>query len=228
MSLEQLAELVKTPTAANKSDLPWLKLATFGKTASERGCLRHDANVEGITGVEVDYDGEELSFETACELVRKANVFCLLYTSPSYTKDKPRFRMVAPLSAPVRSGLKGVKRTNELRGVRERHVARLDGIIGNVAANESYALSQSYFFGSVKGGTPVMSCLIEGRYIDECDDLDPKRPRTPKQKEAAPASSGTRPYRADLTDEQILEQYAFPSANGERLKRLHRQHHPRG
>jgi len=49
--------------------------------------------------------------------------------------------------------------------------------------------------------------------------LDMRKEKQPPAK-AAPSVVGKRPYADSLTDEQILEQFAFPSANGGRLKTL--------
>jgi hypothetical protein len=56
-SLSSLAHLIKATNAAQKAALPWLKLARFGDLRSAKGSLRHDANVQAITGIEADYDG---------------------------------------------------------------------------------------------------------------------------------------------------------------------------
>ncbi len=65
LSWEQLIHEVRTTTAQSKVGLPWLKLARFGDIRSDKGSLRHDANVLSITGIEADYDGEKISPETA-------------------------------------------------------------------------------------------------------------------------------------------------------------------
>ena len=51
MSLEELRELIRGKNADIKDDLPWLKLATFGGKRSDKGSLRHDANVISISGI---------------------------------------------------------------------------------------------------------------------------------------------------------------------------------
>jgi hypothetical protein len=50
--------------------------------------------------------------------------------------------------------------------------------------------------------------------------LDMRKAQQQPPKKSAASVAGKRPYADYLTDEQILEQFAFPSANGARLKRL--------
>src|SRR6516164_6574482 len=45
LSLDALADRVRTVTAATKEALPLLKLARFGNARSAKGSLRHDRNV---------------------------------------------------------------------------------------------------------------------------------------------------------------------------------------
>ncbi len=223
LSMEQLVALVQSPTAANKKDLPLLKGAIFGNVLSNDGSLRHDLNVLEVSGVEIDYDGEVLPFEAAAERLRVAKIECVMYTSPSYTVEKPRYRIVARLSVPIKPTrkMKPEQRANMLRAARAKYVRRLDAVLGFVAANESYALSQSYFLGSIKDGSSVDVRMIEGRCIDKCKELDKiARPKAAKPKVTTPAVIGKRPYRADMSDQQILDDYAYPSKNGDRLKRL--------
>jgi hypothetical protein len=63
-TLGTLANLCFT-RRASKGACELLKLAIFGEIRSNKGSLRHDANVVGICGVEVDYDAEEISFADA-------------------------------------------------------------------------------------------------------------------------------------------------------------------
>ena len=99
VTLSQLADRIAKQTAASKMELPWLKLAIFGNTRSNKNCLRTNANVLQITGIEVEHDAGEISFDTAIAVMRKARVRSLLYTSPSYVPAiKERWRILVPLS----------------------------------------------------------------------------------------------------------------------------------
>ena len=90
----ELARLISDMVAPEKTRLPWLKMARFGDSRSDKKSLRHDANVLAITGIEADYDGEEISFSTAVEIAKKAGVGCIIYTSPSHEPAKPRWRVL--------------------------------------------------------------------------------------------------------------------------------------
>ena len=99
LTLPQLADRIAKQTAASKMELPWLKLAVFGNKRSEKNCLRTNANVVQITGIEIEHDAGEISFDTAIAAMRKARVRSLLYTSPSYVPaTKERWRILVPLS----------------------------------------------------------------------------------------------------------------------------------
>src|SRR5215831_11220832 len=57
VSLLELQEIIEAEVAEKKELLPWIKLAKFGDKKTDKGSLRHDANVITITGCECDYDG---------------------------------------------------------------------------------------------------------------------------------------------------------------------------
>jgi hypothetical protein len=94
VSLNDVRDRVKAARAPSKAGLPWLKLARFSEMPTEKGCLRHNAGVLAITGIEADYDGELVSIEEAAEKLRQAEVEALLYTSASHTPAKPRWRVL--------------------------------------------------------------------------------------------------------------------------------------
>src|ERR1700730_7094195 len=98
VTIETLLERIRVTTATTKAALPWIKLARFGNAKTPKGSLRHDANVIAITGVEVDYDGEEIGFDRAVEMAETEWLRALIYTSPSHTPDKPRWRVLCPTS----------------------------------------------------------------------------------------------------------------------------------
>lgn len=149
-----VARIANPPTYASKSDCPLIKLAVFGNTPSPRGFLRHDANVAAVTGVELDYDGEAVTMQEAAARLRTAGVRCILYTSASHRPEKPRWRVLAPLA-------------NEYPPeYRRAYAAYLDGLLGGIAARESYALSQSFYVGRIDG-VMYQTHQIDGRCIDE-------------------------------------------------------------
>ena len=160
MSLGELRELILGTNADIKDDLPWLKLATFGDKRSDKGSLRHDANVVSVSGIEADYDDEEISFDEATKILEAARLSALLYTSPSHTKDKPRWRVLCPTSRDLPPE------------ERAKLLARLNGIFDDAFAPESFTLSQSYYYGSVKRNAAHRAVIVEGDCIDLRDDLD--------------------------------------------------------
>ncbi len=165
LTLQELANLIVTKTARQKGKLPWLKLATFNGAVNpanpEAGCLRCDVNVVEISGIEGDKDDGPLGFDEAGDKLEAAGLRALLYTSASHTEEKPRFRVVCPTSRQLPPA------------ERKKLMARLNGVLGGALSPESFTLSQSYYFGHVKG-TPVPHVrVIDGDHcIDQRADLD--------------------------------------------------------
>jgi hypothetical protein len=77
-TLRELAEHFQTIHAANKKELPFLKLARFKGQPNDQGCLRYDENILCVTGIEGDYDGEQVSLHEACGRLQRANLGALL------------------------------------------------------------------------------------------------------------------------------------------------------
>jgi hypothetical protein len=159
MSLVELRDLIQSKTARVKSRLPWLKLATFGETRTEKNCLRHNANVLSISGIELDYDAKQMTLDAGIAIAEKARLQALFYTSASYTEEAPKWRMLLPTSQLLPSS------------ERAKLVARVNGLYGGVFADESFALSQSYYFGSVDNNPAHRAVITEGDCIDLRDDL---------------------------------------------------------
>lgn len=160
VSLRTLAVDIHAPTTATKSALPWLKLARFGDVRTEKGSLRHNANVQAVDGIEADYDGERVSIGEAAALIEKAGLAALIYSSPSHTPDAPRWRVLCPLSS------------SAAPAERDRLCARLNGALGGILASESFTLSQAYYFGRVNGAAKPETALIPGRALDDAPELD--------------------------------------------------------
>ena len=160
MTLPALRDLILETSAPSKAALPWFKLASFGKEQSEERCLRHDANMHTISGIEIDYDGQLMSFDEAEGRLASAGLATLLYTTSSHTEAAPRWRALLPSS------------TELPPGERRKLVARVNGVLGGVISSESFTLSQAFFYGAVAGQPAPHVELIEGDYIDLRDDLD--------------------------------------------------------
>ena len=132
-----------------------------------RNSLRHDANVDQITGVEINYDDEKIAFDDVLTVLRELGVQSLLYTSPSCTLAAPRWRVLAPTSEPLAPEMH-----NAL-------LARLNGFLKarlgaeRIAKGESFALSQAYYYGWVCDAPKPhhRAEVIVGDFIDQREDL---------------------------------------------------------
>jgi Virulence-associated protein E len=161
MTLEQLAELIRSVTKPCKPQLPLLKLSRFGSTAvPHTGSYRPDQNLVACSGIEGDYDGEVVSFDEALEKLIKANISAILCTSPSYAPERPRWRVICPFS------------TELPPSERPRMVGRLNGALHGVLAPESWTLSQAFYYGSVNDNPNHRVEIIDGDPIDLLSDLD--------------------------------------------------------
>jgi hypothetical protein len=137
LTLAELADMIRSATASSKEKLPWLKMATFGDRLSENGSLRYDRNLTRLVGIEGDCDLETVSFDEAVEIAEKIGLCALIYTSPSHTPDKSRWRILALLSR------------EHPPAARTRLMARLSGLYRGIFSIESWTLSQAYYYGSV-------------------------------------------------------------------------------
>ena len=158
--LHDLADRISKTSAASKGELPWLKLATFGDFRSDKNSLRCNANVQTITGLEADYDQERVCFNDAVAILVEAGVAAIVYTSPSHSAAKPRWRVLCQFSEPAPPEQ------------RDLYMARLNGLFRGIIARESWTLSQSYYYGSVDHNPDHRVELIPGKPIDLMDDLD--------------------------------------------------------
>jgi hypothetical protein len=184
------SDLVKRITNAatyiDKAHCPLISLAEYGETRTEANCIRHAQNVRRIFGVELDYDGEQMSLGTAAHLLQGADIQSVLYTSPSHKPDRPRWRVLLPLSEPA------------LPEKRAEYVGRVNRILGGVASRESFTLSQSFYIGRVRGAEYETAETV-GRYIDVASDIDP-------QYHAGKVADGTQ-IRDMTTDAQLRDAF---------------------
>jgi hypothetical protein len=160
ITLRALAPRILKRTAPTKDDLPWLKLARFGEKRTTHNCLRHNANLLSIDGIEGDYDGGTMRMEIAAARLRAARIAGLLYTSGSHTEEKPRFRVLCPTSVALPPDR------------RAAFVARLNGVLGGTLDPSSFTLSQAFYYGSVNKNPAHRVDLVEGRYSDLAYELD--------------------------------------------------------
>jgi hypothetical protein len=152
--------LADPPTYMAKNLCPLLSLCEYGDAVGGGGGLRHAANIKRVYGVELDYDGEVISLEEGHKRLQAAGLVALLYTSASYTDGAPRWRVLLPLSEPVAPA------------DRAKFVARANRALGGIASRESFTLSQSYYFGKVRGARYIV-LESHGRCVDQASDLEP-------------------------------------------------------
>ena len=160
VSPEQLLSWFQNPMrAASKQSLRLLALRRFGDLRSEKGSLRHDANVLSVTGLVGDYDGGTVTIDQAVELLKAESVRAMLFTSPSSTEAAPRWRVVAPVSSEC-----GPDEHLELMG-------KLNAVLGGILASESFTLSQSYFYGKADDAAhyETRDTLHMNRWVDQVD-----------------------------------------------------------
>jgi hypothetical protein len=191
LSLGAVAELARTTSAPAKAALPWWKLARFGNRATPSGSFRHDRNVLCVTGVEGDYDGEDVGFDEALERLAKAGLQGLVYTSPSHCSARPRWRVLCPTSRELPPG------------ARFGLVGRLNGVLGGVLGAESWTLSQSYYYGAVGNNPDHRVEVVDGEFIDRLDELDLIAIGKPASKAGAGYSNGSC---APVDEPALLEQ----------------------
>lgn len=154
LTAEQLRDLILESTGPSKQSLPWLKLAEFGKVKSKKGTLRHDKNVLRISGVELDYDAMRRSFDWGVARLRELNLLGLIYTSPSHQDAQPKWRLLLPTSRPMEPA----RRVELAKSV--------NSAFSGIFAPESFALSQSYFYGSVAGNPAHRCVIVPGEHVD--------------------------------------------------------------
>jgi hypothetical protein len=198
LTADQLKQRIALVSQPEKARLPWLKCARFGDRRSDKDSLRHDGNVDAITGIEGDYDatpnnGRLISFEEALARIRNAGINAIVYTSPSFTEDLQKYRVLCPMSA------------EHPPEDRDRYMARLNGLFDGEFAAESWVLSQSYYYGAVNHNPSHRIEVIDGICIDRADHLDATAIGRPEK----PKSAGTNGQRhpaakpEDITDKRI-------------------------
>lgn len=187
-----VAQCVAPPTYPSKQDCPLIKLATFGEQRTERGSLRHSANILTVSGVELDYDAGTVTPSDAAGLLALMGIEALVYTSPSHTSTAPRWRVLAPLSreyAPEN---------------RREFVGRINAALGGICAAESYVMVQSFYIGRVDG--VEYECIpVEGQCVDLLVNLPAIYPEHGASR-VEPTDVPARPYTPNAEAEKIARQ----------------------
>jgi hypothetical protein len=160
ITMPTLADRIRGECAPTKDELSWCKLGFFGDKRTDKNCLRSNANLRWVSGVEFYYDQEKISFDEAVNILDSAGVMSIVYTTASHTVAKPRWRVLAPFTL------------GQQCDQRNKYLARLNGLFHGTVSNESWTLSQAFYYGSV-GDKPTHSVEeIYGFCIDQLDELD--------------------------------------------------------
>jgi hypothetical protein len=161
-SIDKLAGCLRATKGPSKDLLPWLKLAKFGREPSDKGCYRCDANAIALFGCEGDYDRGEMPIADAAARLQAAGLEAVLSETP--TRGHWRAWLLASNAH--------TSTTEELRALRARWVARVNGLLGGVLAPESFVLSQAFYVGGILGQPEPQVLITRGIRIDLRDDLD--------------------------------------------------------
>lgn len=166
MTLPELKQHIRETTADSKADLPFLKLVGFGGLKTDKSCLRHDGNAQSVSGLEFDYDGEVVSFAEGVATLRSAGLRGLLCTTASHTNAAPRWRLYLPFSKRYLPPPNERDPVAWLREMRRELVRKVNIIFDGIFAEESERLSQSFYFGNIRGNEPIKVEVIDGEFVD--------------------------------------------------------------
>ena len=102
-----------------------------------------------------------MTFDEALEVLERQGLASVRSTPRHRTpRPSPRWRVLCALATEMAPGERG------------RYMGRLNGLFRGIFADESWTLSQGYFFGSVNGNPSHRVEVIDGEPIDAHDDLD--------------------------------------------------------
>src|SRR6516162_10129492 len=135
---EQFAQTLRTTTALHKSLLPWIKFGVFTGERTAKGCCRCDAFMTAITGAECDYDAGEITALDIALWLQAAGVEAIIGETASSKPEAPRWRVWLPASREYTGT------PDELRTLRQRWVARVNGIVNGMLDGSSFTLSQAF------------------------------------------------------------------------------------
>ena len=144
----------------SKADMPLIKMATFGDNKTAQNSLRNDDNVLEVYGVECDYDGGMITIDQAADALKKRGVKAVLYSTPTATIEKPKWRVMAPFSKPLEPE------------ERYQYVGLINAIFDGLLDNASFTLSQGFYIGRTDAAYEVR--IVDGEPIDlKIDQWDP-------------------------------------------------------
>jgi hypothetical protein len=153
--------------ATTKKELPLVVGGVFGTTPTDHGALRSDTNLKSLSIPLVDYDEGKISMEEAAAVFREAGIAAFVFPTPSWTKEKPKWRAALPLEKDITGDLETMKAAHS------RIVNHVRSLGLNVSP-ESNTMSQSYYFGRLKTMPTVdWKTPVDGDFVDAsiADDL---------------------------------------------------------
>ena len=155
-----ITEVERDP--APKPQNPKMSLPMLSWRIYREGGVRADEDVEFLTGIEFDYDDGEKSPEWAQHRLEDANITACIYTTPSDTPNKRKWRVMCPLSGRV-----PVEQY-------ERLLARLNGVLGGLVDPQSKGLGKAFWFGRFTGEPARQFICTSGFNLDDSslDGLD--------------------------------------------------------
>ena len=189
--LQDLPSFIGKPQAEDKAHLPLFKAARFSGELTAKGSSRADRFVKGRSGVEIDYDGGRTSMEEAYDCIQQAGLVAILYTTPSWTKSKPKWRAFFPFSQERRGPV------DFLKAWSIKCVDYVEDLLPDPIANESRTLSQAFYYGSVKGNkTQIL--VSTGNHLDNI--VDP-----PKLKDSPSSDSSSHNFMTAERQQELYE-----------------------
>lgn len=180
---------------ASKAECRLLSLVTFGDKRSRgaSGSLRNKANVLKAYGLMADYDAGEVSPAEAAARLEAHGIEAFIYTSPSHTAERPRWRAIAPFSGPLAPA--------EYQALMDR----LNGALGGILGAESWDVSRCYYVGKVRGA-PYETHHVRGTCINLVDGIEPiGKPRKDREKPAQAESTESAEILHEISAEQLAD-----------------------
>jgi putative DNA primase/helicase len=168
MGLDELGELIDGTVVPHPEEMPTIRLTKFGTSRSEKGCLRHDANVIHHSGWQADHDSGTMPLDEAKARLEAAGIACVLHTTKRHTAATPRWRATGPFAKPIPPGDYA------------KYIDRINGALGGTLAKESWSQSQSFYAGHVVGVPFEIFVFDNEECLDDVDEL----------------AAGAQPYRA--------------------------------
>jgi len=159
IDLVDLPLFLSQPQADDKASLPLFKAARFDGSLTAKGSSRADRFIKARSGIEIDYDGGKTTIEAAFDAIQKAGLLAILYTTPSWTQAKPKWRAFFPFSCERRGAVAFLKDWSI------RCVDYVEDLLPDPIANESRTLSQAFYYGSVRTN-PARFMVSTGECLD--------------------------------------------------------------